>query len=194
MTLYVRRLERKDLPRRVEWFNHEEVRRHMILRPPITMASTEAWFDGLSGSDDRIDIVFEDLTLPHRDVVGMAGFVDISKQDQRGEFYVLVGPEYVGRGIGKGITRWLCDFGFYVLHLHRIHIHVTVGNDRAFGLYRSLGFTHEGTLREHQFYDDRRIDRHVMGLLHDEWQRTTESISIPGFISDGPGVREIPDV
>lgn len=41
----LRPIERDDLPRFVEWFSHPEVRRHLGVWLPFSLAQEERWFE-----------------------------------------------------------------------------------------------------------------------------------------------------
>jgi len=76
------------------------------------------------------------------------------------------------RGFGTDASRVTIRYGFQELNLHRIWLDVFGYNDRAQALYRRLGFTEEGRLREHLARDGRRYDVVLMGLLRPEWEGT----------------------
>jgi ribosomal protein S18 acetylase RimI-like enzyme len=61
-----------------------------------------------------------------------------------GVYGFAVDPKLQGKGIGRGLLRRVCrqanDAG-----VDRVHLEVSVENDRALGLYTSLGFAHETT-------------------------------------------------
>jgi ribosomal protein S18 acetylase RimI-like enzyme len=61
-----------------------------------------------------------------------------------GVYGFAVDPAWQGRGIGRDLLRRVCrqanDAG-----IDRVHLEVSVENDRALGLYTSLGFVHEAT-------------------------------------------------
>jgi RimJ/RimL family protein N-acetyltransferase len=75
-----------------------------------------------------------------------------------------------GRGYGTDASKVTIRYGFQELNLHRIWLDVFGYNDRAQDLYRRLGFTEEGRLREHMARDGRRHDVILMGLLRPEWE------------------------
>ncbi|MFL5798055.1 MAG: GNAT family N-acetyltransferase [Actinomycetota bacterium] len=74
-----------------------------------------------------------------------------------------------GRGYGTDASKVTIRYGFQELNLHRIWLDVFGYNDRAAALYRRLGFTEEGRLREHLERDGRHHDVVLMGLLRSEW-------------------------
>ncbi len=170
MRLTVRRLEREHLTLRVSWFNHPDVFKYMTLDVPMSLAATERWFQNASVNQHRRDFCFllasDDDEVP----VAMGGLVDIDRHHSRAELYMLVGPEYSGRGIGRAVLRWLCNYGFNSLGLQRIYLTTVAGNERAENLYRSHGFEEEGRLRRHLYHLGDFKDRLMFGLLRHEWE------------------------
>jgi Acetyltransferases len=77
------------------------------------------------------------------EIAGCAvGTLRLTREDDEvaGIYGFAVDPDWQGRGIGRDVLRrvcqQLCDEG-----VHRIGLEVAVDNDRALGLYTSLGFT-----------------------------------------------------
>ncbi len=64
----------------------------------------------------------------------------------------------------------MLTFAFDEMDLRRVEAVVDDGNARSQGLLRTLGFTHEGTLRQRFYVRDRFWDEHYFGLLREEWQ------------------------
>jgi RimJ/RimL family protein N-acetyltransferase len=53
--------------------------------------------------------------------------------------------------------------------LHRVFLTVFSYNTAAMALYEKLGFTHEGTHREHLQRDGQRFDMVLYGMLRRAW-------------------------
>jgi ribosomal protein S18 acetylase RimI-like enzyme len=61
---------------------------------------------------------------------------------------VAVAPAAQGRGVGRALFEALLDEVTHKLpHIHRVELFARASNERARGLYRSLGFVEEGRLR-----------------------------------------------
>ncbi len=65
-------------------------------------------------------------------------------QDTAGVYGFVVHPDHQGRGIGREILRRVCRQA-RADGASRVHLEVTVDNDRALNLYASLGFTRVAT-------------------------------------------------
>lgn len=178
--IHVRKLEKRDLPTRVKWFNALPVYTQMPLEIPISLADTEEWFMRNRLNDHRRDFSFVIEQGEAEVIVAMGGLVDINHYHRRAELYMVVNPELFGKGIGGQATRWLCNFGFVVLDLRRIYLFTLYGNERARRMYESIGFLQEGVLRQHHFHNGAYHDRCIYGLLKSDWQKQ------PWSITEGP--------
>lgn len=78
--------------------------------------------------------------------------------------------KYRGRGHGREAMQLALNFAFNELNLHRVCLTVFSYNTVAITLYERLGFTREGTYREHLERDGRRHDMFLYGLLRSEWK------------------------
>ena len=100
--------------------------------------------------------------------IGHAGFYKIDFRARRAEYAILIGDSsWRGKGLGKSVSEAIIRFGFDELNLHRIELNLLADNEPALNLYKSLGFSVEGTLRDGQFKGGRYRDVTLMSLLND---------------------------
>lgn len=173
-----RRLESDDLSVRVRWFNSPTVYAQMVIDTPLSLSGTKQWYSSAVLDDRRRDFSFEESTSPGR-IVAMGGLTDVSRQHGHAELYIVVDPERHGCGYGSAAVRWLCNYGFIHLNLHRIYLYTMVSNDGARRIYERLGFVQEGRLRRHTLHHGEYVDRYVYGLLRAEWQGQSWAASPP---------------
>lgn len=78
-----------------------------------------------------------------------------------------VHPEHQRRGVGRALMKGLIDHARRT-ELERIELYVRADNERAHALYRSMGFTHEGTrARFVRLPDGRYVDDWIFVLFLD---------------------------
>jgi RimJ/RimL family protein N-acetyltransferase len=168
--LYLRPAERADLPDFVRWFADAEVRRHLALRAPFSLAMEEKWFDGMAERQGRSDYHFVACLVEDGRPIGTVGLHGLDLENGKAEFGISIGEkELWGRGYGTEALEAICDFGFGALRLERIELHVYEDNARAIRSYEKAGFRHEGRLRHAHFAEGRHADVVAMALLRDEW-------------------------
>lgn len=111
------------------------------------------------------------ITLTGEDrVIGMVGFNYINRVDRRASIGYDLNRDYWRQGIMREALAAVLRFGFIELNLNRIEADTSDDNEASALLLLSLGFAHEGTLRE-QFYDrDAFHGLMLFGLLRREWE------------------------
>ncbi len=102
--------------------------------------------------------------------LGHIGLYQIDHRIGQAEFAIMVGDTSSHRrGVGKGTSRFMLQYGFEQLKLNRIALQVLESNAGARALYTSLGFSEEGRLRQGQFRDGQYVDVMLMSLLAQEY-------------------------
>jgi RimJ/RimL family protein N-acetyltransferase len=105
--------------------------------------------------------------------LGHVGLYRIDHRIRKAEFAILIGnSKWWRKGLGQEVSRGVLDFAFRELNLHRVELTVLATNSAAIHLYRKLGFTEEGVIRQGQFRDGEYVDIVTMGLLEHEWRES----------------------
>lgn len=166
MKITVRKIDASDIPVRVSWINDIRVHGNMHFDVPVSIINTEFWFESISNSNNRFDLIFIDA---QDGPLGMSGLTNIELDHQSAEFYIFINPEFHGRGIGKMITQWTVNFGFLKYNLNKIYLYTDSDNTIALSLYENLGFVKEGVQRKHRFKLGSFKDKVAFGILREEW-------------------------
>ncbi len=103
------------------------------------------------------------------EVIGSCGLFNFDEGFHRAEMGYELRRAYWRQGIMREALTAIITFGFNEMGLQRIEAIIDDDNAGSKGILRSLGFTHEGTLRNRFFFKDRLWDEHFYGLLRDEW-------------------------
>jgi ribosomal-protein-serine acetyltransferase len=101
--------------------------------------------------------------------VGIIGLNRLDRFHKQTEIGYWLAEECQGRGIMTACCRTLVDFVFREYGLHRVEIRAAVGNTKSRAIPERLGFTHEGTLREAEWVNDRFVDGAVYAVLEHDW-------------------------
>lgn len=174
----LRRVEREDLPRFAAWLNDPEVRRHLALVYPMSMANEEAWFEAQLRAEPAVQQYSLDVRAQSPDAggpdpawthVGGIGFHGVDWPDRSAEMGIVIGARGVwGAGYGTDATRALVRWGFGELNLNRVWLRVLEDNVRGIRCYEKVGFRLEGRLRQDRYREGRYVDTLIMGILRDE--------------------------
>jgi len=167
----LRPIERDDLPRFVEWFSDPEVRRHLALYLPFSLAQEERWFENLLGRLERQESVALTIETAEGAHIGNIGLNSINWKDRNAELGISIGEKaYWDQGYGTDAIRTLLGLAFRQMNLHRVFLRVDADNARGIRCYEKAGFRREGTFREVVFKEGTYHDQYVMSILQSEFE------------------------
>lgn len=66
----------------------------------------------------------------------------------------------------------MIEYAFDYLPVKKIFVRVFDSNEASHGLTETLGFVHEGTLRDHVYHDGASVDHYYYGVLETDWRST----------------------
>lgn len=167
---YIRLMEMEDIKYKVAWFNDDIVRNTLNVDYPISMVGTKKWLANVSTNHTRKDFIICDQVLDKP--IGYCGLVNIDFRNQKAESYLGIGDkQYWGKGYASEARRLILDYAFEHLSLNKVYSYVWEENEAMIHINKSVGFKIEGTLRDDVFYEGEFRDKHIMGVLKDEYTR-----------------------
>ncbi len=166
--IYLRPLEREDVPQLQTYINDPEVTRTLTAYRPINRAQEEAFIERIGKNENE---VCAGIALRHDDkLIGCVGLHQFDFKNRTASFGLGIGAkEEWDKGYGTEATRLIVRYGFETLNLNRIALRVYAYNPRAIRTYEKAGFKMEGVLRQDCYRDGRYWDTHIMGILREEW-------------------------
>ena len=166
----LRALTRSDLPTTLKWHNQAEIQDLYSGHPfPINEEFENLWYDKFLTSNFPTT-VFGVEHINDKKLIGLFLLKNISMINRSAELAIFIGnTEYKGKGISKEIIRQGLNFGFNKLGLNRIDLKVLEGNNTAINLYKKLGFSEEGVLRQSVFKNGAFKDEIIMSILNTEF-------------------------
>lgn len=155
-----------------DWRNQECIRLWCRQTGLITKEAHQAWIDKIkhdksiqmfgivAEAEGQLDSVGE--------FVGVCGLTSINMSHRTAEFSLYCAPEYQGSGYAKRALVTLLNYGFNELGLNNIWGEVLEGNP-ALGVFKRLGFTHEGHLRNMYYKRGRYLGADRVSMLKSEF-------------------------
>lgn len=134
------------------------------LQHPYT--SPEVWSTRLAGNVGTRQVVL--AAVVNGRVVGNAGVHAVSDNPREKHVCSLgisIAHRYQGRGVGRALMNACLDYADHWANYARVELTVHADNARAIKLYESLGFQHEGRLRDFSFREGGYVDALFMGRL-----------------------------
>lgn len=164
----IRKFEREDIPKKVEWINNPDNNEFLHYEIPICVEKTEQWFDSHVGDNTRYDAVIEADGIP----VGTIGLLSIDRKNKKAEYYIAMGETtYKGKGIASEASRLILAYGFDTLKLNRIYLFTEIKNFAAQKLFERVGFVKEGVIRQDIVSRGKYVDRIAYGFLREDWEK-----------------------
>lgn len=112
------------------------------------------------------------IALPDGKIIGSCGYNQWQLAGAyRGEIGCELSPVYWGQGYMREALELMLDFGFGTMGLNRIEALCHPGNARAAGLFRALGFSQEGLLRQYRHTGAGFQDAALFALLRSDRQK-----------------------
>ena len=150
----------------LRWRRDPAFRRFLVPDPPNVDGFTRWVADSASIEPWTLrGIVFEGR------LIGYCCIDDLNPTIGKAQVGILIGDtDCWGRGIGTRVMSMLIDHCFDNLDLHRLLAVIARGNERSIGLFESLGFMHEGTLRDGTLVEGARADLLCYSLLRPEYE------------------------
>ncbi|MSP13999.1 MAG: N-acetyltransferase [Chloroflexi bacterium] len=138
--------------------------------------SGENWGDRerAPGGESR-SFTFRLRSIKDDTLIGFVALHSIEWNNQSTLMAIGIGdPTYRGQGYGRDALQLILNYAFNELNLHRVGLDVNANNQVAIRAYESVGFRHEGAMRQALMRDGQRWDRLIMGILRPQWLETQQ--------------------
>ncbi len=111
--------------------------------------------------------------------IGITAFHRIDFVSRAAIFSIIIpDKDNWGKGFGKEATKLMVDYGFNILNLNRIQLHVFAENKAAISIYESVGFSKEGLLRQAMYHNNKYCDFYVMAILREDFYKSEKGHSV----------------
>lgn len=152
-----------------EWLNDFEVIKGLgTVSQVITIDSERDFIQDIGKNGKQI---FGIVDLKSDKLMGDCGFITIDQLNRKAEFGIFIGDKsFWAKGYGEEATRLILDYGFNILNLHNIILHVYSYNKRAIRVYEKCGFKEIGRRREAKIIAGKMYDEVLMDILDNEFE------------------------
>lgn len=168
----LRRLAARDAQAMFECWSDPEVRRFADLpRMPDAAAAEE-----LIGLLNRLALTDDSLRwgiqAPDGSIIGSCGLNWWQLEGAyRGEIGCELSRPFWGGGYMREAIGLVIDYAMEEMGLNRLEALTDPRNDRAGRLFRALGFTLEGRLRQYRHTDQGFVDADMHAMLRRDWEK-----------------------
>ncbi|MBU7042924.1 MAG: GNAT family N-acetyltransferase [Theionarchaea archaeon] len=160
-------LERKHLPKCVEWFNDPDITENLSFFEPIGLEGEQRWYEAMV--KDAAVKVYAIETI-EGEYIGNVGFHDIDLHNRKAELGIFIGEQTLwDRGLGTETINLALNMAFKGLNLNKVYVKTFSRNKRAQTCFEKVHFIKEGILREDFFKNGEYIDCIVYSILAREY-------------------------
>ena len=150
----------------VSWLNDPATFEFLGSKFPQTATSVRRYVESVAPPNFLCRIIRQ-ADDAHVGNIGMSGFSTVNRRMELG---IMIGdPSARGQGLGREACSLAVEHAFDHLNLHKVTAGTVVENAGMTKVFQTLGFTIEGTLREHYALRGGYRDYHVFGLLRNQF-------------------------
>lgn len=138
-------------------------------RPAAWAMQQEFWLNA-NAHPDRV--FFAIRAQPDTTIIGFVQIIAIDPIHRSAKLGIKIGnADAQGKGYGREALMLAIDYCWQHLNLSRVALDVFAHNQRAIGLYETIGFVREGELRHARFIAGAWVDVVLMALMRPDRQR-----------------------
>lgn len=162
----LRPLKINDWENTLRWRNNITIKEMAMMHPfPITEIVEKEWYNAILKSTSDKTIYFAVANKNDAPI----GFITLNKINYTHKncyLGIVIGDrEEQGKGYGKEAIELITAYAFKTLNLNKITVEVVEINKHALMLYKKLGFTEEGRLKQHYYTGGVYLDVIIMSLF-----------------------------
>jgi len=166
----LRLLEPDDMKQIVEWRNTEQSYNSFLSFVPLNLDRQMKWYNS-----QVYDFTQSNFAVIHKDtglMIGMIGIYDIDNASRKCEWgRILIGhPEFLNQGYGREAIEVVLEYAFDYLNMNRVQCTCIGSNRKVITLYKSIGFTEEGTFRDYVFKNNKYDNVVLFSILKKEYK------------------------
>ncbi len=144
MSIQLRPVTVSDIPFMLEWMHDEELSSHFVL-DFMNMTQDEVAHFVAHPKDS-------DLHLAICDDGEYLGTISLKNIDKiSAEYAISLRRKAIGKGVAKCATELILHKAFFELGLQKVYLNVFESNVRAIKFYKKMGFTFDGTIKNHVY-------------------------------------------
>ncbi len=167
--VYLRPVEKEDIPLLRVWMNDPEMRRLTGEVMPVSQSGADQFLERIKNDENRV--WFSVVLRENEHLIGETGLLRIFYPWRTADLTIIIGDKFCwGKGYGRETILLLLNYAFGALGLHRIAIGVVGFNERALRFYEKIGFKREGIQRDGYFNNHCFSDFVMMSILEDEFR------------------------
>jgi RimJ/RimL family protein N-acetyltransferase len=175
-SLYLRAIERTDLPTLMSWAN-DPVTQDGIgeIHFPSSLAFHESWFEAQLSDPSNQRFVVQ---IPDGDIIGLSSLINIDWRNRHAWHGLIIGDSsHRGKGYGVDAIMATMKYAFDELNLVRLDGSMIEYNEPSIAAYcgPKLGWREEGRKRNYFYRKGRFWDQVIVGVTREDYEIVCET-------------------
>ena len=170
--IYLDAVNKEDLPSLMYWRNLPEYRKHFREYRELNMDMQLRWYENKVLNDNTTEM-FAIRLNDTDELIGCCGLCYINWVHRNADLSLYIGWEksYIdNEGYAEEACKLLFDYGFKELGMQKIWTEIYCFDEKKLELYKKLGFSIDGKLRNQYFYEGKWWNSYMLSLLTEEWK------------------------
>jgi len=150
----LRPLKHEDALQTLELRYDIEANQAMMGYPfPVNLENERNWISSLYPQGERKSIFLAIEENENKKFAGYLSAKNINYINGTADFGIILSKESRGKGYAKEAMKLFFNYLHREIHLRKLTLYVLEGNTSAIEVYKKVGFTREGLLKEHAWQD-----------------------------------------
>lgn len=169
--VYLRAIEKTDLPQLMNWRNNPELRKFFRETDEINTENQLKWFESINTKSSPHKM-FAIIKSDTNELMGACGLCYIDWVNRSADFSIYLGYDdiYIDQKYAIDAANLMIDYGFNILNLHRLWAEIYSIDEAKKIFFAQLKFTLDGTFRETYWYDKKWHDSLFYSLLSNNYK------------------------
>lgn len=145
----LRAIEKKDLPRLLEWRNQPEFRQYFREYRELNSDHQMLWYENHIMKETSTKM-FAIVELSTNELIGACGLCYIDWINRNADFSIYIGKDnlYIDDTYAVDAAKLLEKYGFEELNLHRLYAEIYSIDEKKLIFFKNLGFKKEGHFKD----------------------------------------------
>lgn len=173
--IQLRPLKLTDIENTLKWRNDLEIiMLSQGIRFPKTRELEEDWYHSVLHDKSNNRVFFGIDLISNMESIGIVQITKIDYISGTCELGIMIGDKANrGKGYGNEAYSIIINYAFNILNLRKVNTFSIVSNSASLKMKRKIsGFTQEGILKKHVFYDGIYHDVIIMALFKEDYYET----------------------
>ena len=145
--IITREITVNDTQNILKWRNNPNVNRHFCMQDKLTEEAHMNWLNNVVMTNKAKQFIISEKSTGID--IGTVYLRDIDYRNKKAEMGIYIGEDSCrGKGYGSEAIRFIINYGFTTMNLHKIYLRVFANNVIGIKSYEKCGFVYEGTAKD----------------------------------------------